>query len=243
MSDNNTMLEIIETSVNERGNDIVQIKFADIVASIMNEAQFAIISGKTPREAIKKRPGKGGKTFSYVPHGYVTAVLNRAFGFDWTFEIVPNGRGDFYEYFPETEITLRKKPYTRPASCIVQGKLTIHIHNPANPAEILGTIVKMSTGEREDAGGMTMGSLIKAAESDALKKAASRLGVALDLYWQDAEADYLVDTPTLTNEQRAKAIEIHADNGPKACAEYLTQVLDKEITRGDLARILPELNE
>lgn len=67
----------------------------------------------------------------------------------------------------------------------------------------------------------------------------------------DTEEQEMQDTWTvlippqieLTDEQRTQALAIHADNGPKACAEYLTQALGKEITRGDLARILPELNE
>lgn len=198
--------EVIDVpAVNEQGNEIVLItRFSDIVASVMNEAQFAIISGRTPRAAIKTRKGKGDKTFSYVPHGYVTKKLNEAFGFDWDFETISNGRGEMFTYFPEEKMVLRNKPYIRPASCIVHCKLTFRIRDPRDLREVIATITKTATGEREDAGGMTMGSLIKAAESDGLKKAASKLGVALDLYWADAEADYLeqvVIRPTLTPEQ------------------------------------------
>ena len=79
----------------------------------------------------------------------------------------------------------------RNGSFIVHGKLTVEIHNPTRPSEIIATIVKTSSGEKEEMKGMTAGSHIKSAESDAFKKAASRLGVALDLYWQDADEDYL----------------------------------------------------
>ena len=236
--------ELIEVPVNEIGNEIVSVRFADVVAAVMNEAQFAIISGRTPKQAIKKREGKGGKTFSYVPHGYVTAQLNKAFGFDWDFETTPNGRGEMYTYFEEAQYTMRNKKYTRPASCIVHVKLTFRIRNPQDIRQVIATIVKTATGEREDAGGMTMGSLIKAAESDGLKKAASKLGVALDLYWADAETDYLtqvpppVPLPTITDEQRAHVAQMRADGETRgAIAAYLN------VSKGDLGQLLPEMFE
>lgn len=245
MTELTDMLEIIEPSANERGNEIVAVRFADIVASIMNQEQFEIISGRTPKEAIKKRKGAGGKMYSYVPHGYVNAQLNKAFGFDWDFDTLPLGNGDYHTYFPEEKVTLRGKSYTRPASCVVRVKLTFRIRDPQDIRKVIARIKKTATGEREDAGGMTMGSLIKAAESDGLKKAASKLGVALDLYWADAEADYLSDappTPTLTPEQLEEARTRHADGmSPSRAAEWLTGILGKEITRGDVGQILPEL--
>jgi len=59
----------------------------------------------------------------------------------------------------------------------------------------------------------------------------------------DSATDFIPSQPTLTDEQRAQALALHAEQGPRACAEYLTRALGKEITRGDLTRILPELNE
>ena len=201
MSDNiphpeSEIIDIIEpVAINELTNslaDTIAIRtFGEVIASVMNEAQFAIISGRTPKSAIKKRPGKGGKTFSYVPHGYVTSVLNRAFGFDWDFTLLPNGNGDYYQLIQGKKTMSGGREVNTPDSVVVVGQLTIRIHNPNNIAETIATITKSSTGEKEFVPGMTWGSLIKSAESDALKKAASRLGVALDLYWQDADEDYV----------------------------------------------------
>lgn len=185
------LLEPPDESINRTTSNAIVIRnFSEIVSSVMNEAQFTILSGRTPKEMIKRRPGKGGKTFSYVPHGYVTAQLNRAFGFDWSFDIMPNGNGDFFQILESAVTESNGKKVTTPKSVIVLGKLTVNIHDPRDLSKIIATINKTSTGEKEFVPGMTWGGLIKSAESDALKKAASRLGIALDLYWQDTDEDY-----------------------------------------------------
>lgn len=187
---------VSESGVNETSN-IAITQFSQVIASVMNEAQFAILRGRTPTRYIKKRPGKGGKTFSYVPHGYVTAVLNRTFGFDWDWEILPQQNGQMFLHLPEVTVPNYDDTKTlkmRPASVIVHGKLTVRVRNPADLTQVVATITKTSSGEKEVIRGMTWGGLIKSAESDAFKKCASRLGIALDLYWQDADEDYLSDT-------------------------------------------------
>ena len=175
--------------------NIVPSNFQAIIQSVMSEAQWRVLAGRTPPHLIKKRPGKGQKTFSYVPHGYVTSVLNRCFGFDWDFEILPQSNGDMFKYLEEViGKNYKDEDYqVRPASVIVHGRLTVRVRNPRDPSQVIAEITKSSTGEKEAIRGMTWGGLIKSAESDAFKKAASRLGVALDLYWQDMDEDYLSD--------------------------------------------------
>jgi hypothetical protein len=187
---NDDLVEALETEsasvqTANRDSDYAIKSFQDIVTELVSEQQFNVLLGRTPAKYIKVRPGKGGKNFSYVPHGYVTAVLNKAFGFDWDFEIIPQVDGAVYSY-------LAAEPeQSRPASIIVHGRLTIRLHyNPDDMSQIT-TITKTSTGEKEVIKGMSWGGMIKSAESDAFKKAASRLGVALDLYWADADEDYI----------------------------------------------------
>jgi recombination DNA repair RAD52 pathway protein len=184
----------VET-VNHNENYSIQ-KYDEVLQSAISESQFKVLQGRTPRKYIKVRPGKGGKNFSYVPHGYVTAVLNKAFGFDWDFEIIPQADGKIYAYIEG------QPEQSRPASIIVHGKLTVRIHYDQKDLSKVVTIIKASTGEKEVIKGMTWGGMIKSAESDAFKKAASRLGVALDLYWQDADEDY-IPVEELSPEQQA----------------------------------------
>jgi len=186
----------LENSVNiTEDNAIVLRDFSAIMASVINEAQFQILRGRTPRSVIKTRPGKGKKTFSYVPHGYVTAVLNKAFGFNWDWELLPQGNGDYYKYIPPVMGPDRynegEEVQWQPGSYIITGKLTVRVVDPRDLSRVLATIVKVATGEKEHMRGITHGGHIKSASSDGFKKAASRLGVALDLYWQDADADYI----------------------------------------------------
>ena len=173
--------------VNELDNNevgMVAVEFTDVVQSVINDAQFAILQGRTPKRYIKSRPGKGGKRFSYVPHGYVTAVLNKAFGFDWDFEIVPIDGEKLFLYMEGGASGTKQNP-----SVLVHGKLTVRIRD--RKGKLIATIVKTSTGEKESVKNMSWGAMAKSAESDAFKKSASRLGIALDLYWQDADEDYI----------------------------------------------------
>lgn len=193
MEKENALVPVNETDAPE----IIVKSFDEIVQSVVNQAQFMILRGRTPRSVIKTRPGKGGKIFSYVPHGYVTTVLNRAFGFDWDFETVPYGNGDHFKQMPAGE-------GKRKMSILVMGRLTVRIRDPQDPTVVVAEITKTATGEKEDVPGMSWGSMVKSAESDALKKAASKLGVALDLYWQDADDDYIPPSEEMIALREAK---------------------------------------
>jgi len=186
----------LQNSVNVTKDDAIVLRdFNDVVVTVINEAQFAILQGRTPKSVIKTRPGKGKKTFSYVPHGYVTSVLNKAFGFNWDWEILPQENGQMFLVLPQIMGPDRynegKDCQWRPGSILVHGRLTIRLVNPKDLTCLLATITKTATGEKEIIRGMTWGGLVKSAESDALKKAATRLGIAIDLYWQDDDADYI----------------------------------------------------
>ncbi len=121
-----------------------------------------MVAARTPREHIYTRQGKGGGTFTYVTGVYVTKLLNFIFGFNWDFEVIDKGReGD---------------------QVWVQGKLTVK--NPAGDK----TITKTQFGradikfKRDTKIMLDYGNDLKAASTDALKKCASLLGIASDVY-------------------------------------------------------------
>jgi hypothetical protein len=196
--------------VEQEPKEIVIRSFDAVVQKVINEAQFQILRGRTPPGVIKTRPGKGQQTFKYVPHGYVTSVLNQAFGFDWDFETLPLANGDYYKKV-EAEPEMSRK-----GSILVQGRLTVRIRNPQDPTEVVAEITKTATGEKEIMKGMSWGGLVKSANSDALKKSASLLGVALDLYWQDAPTDFIPASPEQIALEKAKvAALVMLDAGDK----------------------------
>lgn len=126
------------------------------------QAMDTILSQEVPKEAIKSRPGRGGKTFKYVTHGWVTGVLNDAFGFDWDFEALPE--------------TLRLNEKGAGIFC----RLTVR--KGSQP------VTKVEYGEKETVPGMLEGDLIKSAISDGLRRCAMRLGIGLSLYGGDMTA-------------------------------------------------------
>lgn len=54
----------------------------------LNEAQIAFVTQKTPKQFIKNRPAAGGQVLRYVEVGYVISILNKAFGWDWDYQVL-----------------------------------------------------------------------------------------------------------------------------------------------------------
>ena len=124
----------------------------------------AMMQLATPSEFIKVRPGKGGKNFTYVEGGYVVAMLNKIFS--------PIGWGCTY-----------KDRLIETTEVITTCTLTIKDFKTGFE------ISKESSGCKDRIAGITLGNTIKAAETDALKKAAAKLGIALDVYWGQMESE------------------------------------------------------
>ena len=138
--------------------------------NVLNSAQLSFLLQKTPKNHIYKRPAKGGGTWDFVTGVYVKKVLNLIFGWDWDFEVV--------EYKYDLDI----------GQVFVLGKLTCRSKG--------NTVVKMQFGTKdimfknETQNGkkvktkfpLDLGNDLKAATTSALKKCASELGIASDVY-------------------------------------------------------------
>jgi len=134
---------------------------ADLLTPQLNEAQISIITGKTPDKYVKTRPGRGGKSFSYVEVGYVIDQLNKAFGLAWSWDIEDQRLG-------KTQLW-------------VKGKLTIWF----SPTFSISKSSFGGSAIKKDGVGniIDVADDLKAASSDALKKAASMIGIAADVYF------------------------------------------------------------
>ena len=111
-----------------------------------------------PQDKIKKRPGKAGMTFDYVSPDFVINLLNEAFDYRWN-----------------TVITHRNMVGD---TAVVELQLTVW--DAENQP-----IIKTQYGSCDVGRGMGPGEAFKGAASDAMKKAATLLGVALELYETD----------------------------------------------------------
>jgi hypothetical protein len=150
----------------------------------LNEAQLSFISQKTPGKYIKARPGPGGITLKYVEVGYVINILNQVFGFDWDFRILDQQIGK-KQVWVRGELTVRLKGHS-----ITKGQYG-------------GADIKISRSTSEP---ISIADDLKAAASDCLKKCASLMGIASDVYWEDL--DNLEEKPEKSSYPTAYAHQI-----------------------------------
>lgn len=135
-------------------------ELALVSENALNEKQLQFLFKKTPPKFVKSRPARGGGNWDYVSGGYVRKVLNLIFGFNWDFEVI-------------SEQVIGRE-------VVVKGKLTCVSQR--------GTITKMQFGSKEiiykkgTTDPLSIGNDFKAAATDALKKCASMLGIAADVY-------------------------------------------------------------
>lgn len=128
--------------------------FTDHILKVLNK--------NTPKEKIKKRPDG----FDYVEIGYVVSQLDEAFNRLWEWEIIEQQLGDRQVW--------------------VKGRLTVHLApNFSLKKDAYGSadIQRYRTGHAKAGQVMDIGNTLKSASSDALKKAASMLGIASDVYF------------------------------------------------------------
>lgn len=155
--------------------------FERVSLPVVNSAQYDILYTRTPAHAIKSRVGRGGKNFRYVPHGYVTDRLNKAFGFNWDFRLLPVFGGEVYRL---TEVEEKGKTVRNVA---IYGELTVRVPDPYNHGQWI-SIVKSGPGSQNWEATVEFGDALKGAKSDGLKVAAHELGIGLDLYYDDDAA-------------------------------------------------------
>lgn len=157
MDANNNIKKTMEKSGTITRKDISKAK--DLA---LNLDQINFVLARTPKSAIRQRPAKGGGTWNYVSGSYIRKVLNLMFGWDWDFEILNE--------FINIEY----------GEVVVKGRLTCRTNGK--------TIVKTQYGNKEimfrkgTREPLSIGNDMKAAATDALKKCATELGIAQDVY-------------------------------------------------------------
>lgn len=132
----------------------------------LSPRQTGIVYSLTPPAFVKKKPGRGGRSVEYVEVGYVINQLNVAFSpLGWDFDIVESGE------------SVRSTEKSAEGEVWVKGKLTIIDH-------VKGwKVTKTQYGQHPIHKNVPVGDAYKAASSDSLKKCASLLGIAQDVYW------------------------------------------------------------
>lgn len=163
--------------------EITESELSKVTENLLNKDQLNFLFKKTPQSHIYERPAKGGGNWQYVTGSYFKKVLNLMFGWNWDFEII--------DEIVNLEV----------GQVIIKGKLTVRTGGQA--------IIKMQYGRQDlkfkndflldDKGNKVMGTNgspkkfkttipldlgndLKGAATDSLKKCASELGIASDVY-------------------------------------------------------------
>lgn len=161
-------------------------KFA-LQETALQQKQILHIMQRTPANHIFTRPAKGGGTWTFVSGIYVKKVLNYVFGWNWDFEII-----DEQEKHKQV---------------IVRGKLTVRDAKGQ-------AIIKMQFGRADikyrkgTETPLDYGNDLKAATTDALKKCASELGVASDIYGKNEFKDIQITADDFSDKEKKKIEEI-----------------------------------
>ena len=127
----------------------------------VKSTQINQLMGKTPAKFLYTRPGKGGQKFTYVTGNFIIKALNFIFGWNWDFEVMAHGKEGEQVW--------------------VQGKLTVK--SPKGE-----TITKTQFGradikfKKDSKVMLDFGNDLKGAATDSMKKCASMLGIASDVY-------------------------------------------------------------
>lgn len=136
-----------------------------------------------PPEALRQKK-VSGKSFTYVPHDLVIRRIIAATKGDYSFEIV----NQFMHAWGENKDG-------KPIYChMVQGRLRIG----DNYWDGHGVALQYPGGGED---------MLKAAESDAIKKAATKIGVGLGLYGPDMEAELAYGQKPLEDNEEAATAE------------------------------------
>jgi recombination DNA repair RAD52 pathway protein len=187
----------------------------------INSYQKGIITAKTPEEFIKEKTGRGYKKMRYVEGGYVISKLNEAFSpAGWDFEI--------------------EKDIIEPTEVAVKGKLTIKDHKGHS-------VVKTQFGQATRYKGVPLGDTLKSASTDSLKKCASLLGIALDVYWNqlDDQGDKSHIEAKVREDVYSETLKmIKAQTNGQVLAQWRNKINESKIyTKEQQKKLIEEIDE
>lgn len=194
--------------------------------------QLKFLMSKTPAKYRREKPAKGGGKLTYVSGGYIIKVLNLMFGFNWDFEILKH----------EFDLDI--------GHAVVLGRLTVPlgegkmVKNQFGRADIKFYKEQvLPDGRRKP---LDIGNDLKAAATDALKKCASLIGIAADVYNAQDFNEVQIQVKTDDRPERTKQLERYlidarslteVENIGQAFTDYYGEFSPEEKTLYDTHRI------
>jgi hypothetical protein len=185
MSEQNELQALPKVARSLQQDKLLQLK--NSLFEKVGTAQAIVLLGKTPKSEVRSRlmnprnpEGENNPRFFYVEHAYVEQVLNYAFQLQWNVKCISKERvGE--EALVEILLSVKFKDGNVVEKTGFGGAK--HLNNP----------------------NMSWGDVFKSAYSDAIKNAATKLGIALDLYRsEEVQQEKLPDQPITNNVQDSK---------------------------------------
>ena len=202
------------------------------------------VSAPLPEYIIQERDAGKSKKLSYISGATVIDILNNTFGhLGWDFEIVNKWMQECTPWVNKYNggVAEEQNPVA-----FVHGRLTVRVLN--EKGEYV-TVVKESFGSKSVIGKQNeQESTFKSAQTDALKKAASLLGIGADLYRGESEQAYydVISKPIVWTDEKQASSPIWA-NALNLCSANGWAISDldyyvNELTEGAYTDIytLPE---
>jgi len=179
------------------GSIVLPARHATVGNNVLTTAHMNLLYKRTPQRHVHEKPGKGGGRFKYVTGAYVKSQLNKFFGYDWSFTV--------------KEFTVKGN------QCIVFGHLSGNIRDAEG--KLVATLVREQFGradvkvtKADKSKALDFGNDLKAATTDSLKKCASDLGIARDVYAADEYRELnFYDNEDLQAIEKEKKVEKYDD--------------------------------
>ena len=207
-----------------------------VETSVVDPAQLEALnvlrSKRVPKKAIHTHPGKGGQTFSYVSHVWVTKTLQDGLRNMWSFEVLG------WEVFRESLSIKTKEGYrdVPVVSVAATTRLTLHLliggeHRTPGDQLILNRVIT-EVGVLEKNSAMPTAMAVAGAVSRGLCRCVMRaFGIGLELYG-DEEAEI---TPAQAwTSLKTFAINQGADWSKDTESQYVEALRLAGITRENL---------
>lgn len=179
------------------------------------EVIVAKISAPLPDYVIQEREAGKGQMLSYISGATVIDILNTTFGhLGWSFEIIKEWKEDSIPFFNKWS---KDKSATHNGNqgaweeqapvAWVHGKLTVFLKKEDGTYH---TVSKEAFGSKSIIGKQSeQEHIFKSAQTDALKKAASLLGIGAELYRGEEEQQYynVISKPVVWTQELCETSE------------------------------------
>ena len=227
-------------------NDMTNIQLAEIIENELPEvfikAQKALLMNETPRYVIKKRKGRGGMLFDYVDVGYVIEQLNVLFAFNWDWKQITDDTSPEY-----IRMSIDIGQFIVKGQLVVRGKNGQCVVKEGNGRSEIKYLREDEKDKDKKRIPLDIGNDLKGAWSDCLKKCASKLGIALDIYSGEVTRRQDSQNPEgdITEEGR-KRLEVLANEagiGHSGLKKIIGEMYDYSSTKDIKRKHFKEISE